>query len=261
MNLKESIGNHTILIFIISLLILLSAALFSLSIGTAEITILDTARILVQGKNAADVSQAHTYIIHNVRVPRIITALLVGMSLSISGVIFQALFRNPMAEPFILGVSSGAAFGVSLGSFLGAFILIPGIWGVPLFAFGGAVTASTFIYFLSGGMRSSTLTLLLSGVAMNFFLSSLMSLFMFFNREQLESIVYWSMGSFSSASWEKLAVAGPLLLAGILVLPKYRKELDLLLLGEETAKAMGLSVRGIRIGLLIVSTLLTALAV
>jgi iron complex transport system permease protein len=243
---------------LITAAVLAAAALLSLSFGTADISIGETLGILFSADKASD---AHQYIIMHVRVPRIITSLLVGMALAVSGVVFQALFRNPMAEPFILGVSSGAAFGVALGSFLGAFVLIPGIWGVPVFAFAGAVGASFVIYLLSGRMRSSTVTLLLSGVAMNFFLSSLMSLLMFFNRDHLESIVYWSMGSFSSASWDKLTVAAPLLAAGLLLIPRYVREMDLLLLGEQSAKAAGLSVKNTRIKLLILATLLTSLAV
>lgn len=248
-------------LMVIGLVLLCLAALVSLSFGTADISITETARILLFGSGAEHTTGAHIYIVQHVRIPRILTSILVGMALASSGVVFQALFRNPMAEPYILGVSSGAAFGVAFGAFIGAFMLIPGSWGVPLFAFGGAVGTSAVIYGLSGGIRSSSLTLLLSGVAMNFFLSALMSLFMYFNREQLENIVFWSMGSFSSANWDKIIYVGPTLILGILLIPFFHRELDLLLLGEDTAKSMGLSIKRTRIILLILSTLLTALAV
>ena len=166
-----------------------------------------------------------------------------------------------MAEPFILGVSSGAAFGVAFGALIGAFTLLPGSWGIPLFAFIGAIGASSTIYLLSGGMRSNSVTLLLSGVAMNFLLSAMMSLSMYFNREQLEDIIFWTMGSFSSASWEKLMIISPVMILGIIILLFYHREMDLLLLGDESARSLGLSIKKTRIFLLVLSTLLTASAV
>jgi len=241
--------------------VLCGAALFSISFGTADISLGETARILIHRSHCANTTPAHIYIVWQIRIPRVLTAILVGMALATSGVVFQSLFRNPMAEPYILGVSSGAAFGVAFGAFIGVFLLIPGSWGVPLFAFMGAIGASSVIYMLSGGMRSTTISLLLSGVAMNYFLTALMSLFMYFNRDQLEDIIFWSMGSFSSANWEKLMIVGPILLLGVLTLPYYHRELDLLLLGEETAKSIGLPIKRTRIILLVISTLLTACAV
>lgn len=242
-------------------IILILAALVSISFGTANISFTDTIKVLVFGEQAPDVSRSYIYIIQAIRIPRVITAIIVGMALAASGVVFQALFRNPMAEPFILGVSSGAAFGVAFGALIGAFTLLPGSWGIPLFAFIGGIGASSTIYLLSGGMRSTSVTLLLSGVAMNFLLSAMMSLSMYFNREQLEDIIFWTMGSFSSASWEKLMIIAPVMIIGIIILLFYHREMDLLLLGDEAARSMGLSIKKTRILLLVLSTLLTASAV
>lgn len=241
--------------------LLIASMILSLSFGTADISISETADILLHRTSENQLDASHVYIIRQIRIPRVLTSVLVGMGLAVAGVTFQALFRNPMAEPYILGVSSGAACGVAFGSLIGAFLIIPGSWGIPIFAFLGAIAASLVIYGLSGGMRSTTVTLLLSGVAMNFLLSSLMSLFMFFNRDQLENLVYWSMGSFSSANWEKLLIIGPMLIIGTLIIPLFSKEMDLLLLGDETAQTMGLHVRRTRIALLTVSTLITSSAV
>lgn len=253
--------QHITPLLLLGILITGILALLSLSFGTADISVAETARIVLYGGEAAQTSAAHIYIIRHIRIPRVLTALLVGMALATSGVVFQSLFRNPMAEPYILGVSSGAACGVAFGAYIGVFAFLPGSWGVPIFAFIGAIGASSMIYGLSGGLKSTSVTLLLSGVAMNFLLSSLMSLFMYFNREQLEDIVFWSMGSFASANWEKLAGIGPLLIIGTLLIPLFHRELDLLLLGEEAARSMGLSIKRTRVLLLIIATLLTASAV
>ncbi len=110
-------------------------------------------------------------------------------------------------------------------------------------------------------MRSTSVTLLLSGVAMNFLLSAMMSLSMYFNREQLEDIIFWTMGSFSSASWEKLLFISPVMVIGLIILLFYHREMDLLLLGDEAARSMGLSIKRTRVILLVISTLLTASAV
>ena len=141
--------------------------------------------------------------------PRVIISILVGMALAAAGTVFQAIFRNPMADPFILGISSGAAFGVALGAVTGFMVLIPGIWGLPISAFVGAIIATLLIYFLSGKIQTSTSSLLLSGIAMNFFLSSLMSMLLYFNRDRIENIIFWSMGSFSSANWDKCIIGLP----------------------------------------------------
>ncbi len=246
---------------IIGIIVLVCASLLSISFGTANISLSDTVKVLIFGDQATDVSRSYIYIIQSIRIPRVITAVIVGMALAASGVVFQSLFRNPMAEPFILGVSSGAAFGVAFAALVGAFVLVPGSWGIPLFAFIGGIGASTVIYLLSGGMRSTSVTLLLSGVAMNFLLSAMMSLSMYFNREQLEDIIFWTMGSFSSASWEKLLFISPVMVIGLIILLFYHREMDLLLLGDEAARSMGLSIKRTRVILLVISTLLTASAV
>ena len=122
--------------------------LFSISFGTAQIDLAQTVRILLSPLTKEEVKASSAYIIFQIRIPRVLTAVLVGMALASSGVIFQSLFRNPMAEPFLLGVSSGAAFGVALGAFVGIFALFPGPWSVPACAFFGAIGASLVIYLL-----------------------------------------------------------------------------------------------------------------
>jgi len=263
--IKSNSHSLHIVMFIVLSLVLCLALLVFLSFGTAEISFRETIRIISGGifsrTFSEDINQSHIYILWQVRMPRVIISILVGMALAAAGTVFQAIFRNPMSDPFILGISSGAAFGVALGAVTGFMVLIPGIWGLPISAFVGAIIATLLIYFLSGKMQTSTSSLLLSGIAMNFFLSSLMSMLLYFNRDRIENIIFWSMGSFSSANWDKCLIGLPIILLGILSLFYFRRELDLLLIGDESARTMGLSLKRVRIILLIISTLITAAAV
>ena len=247
------------LIIVLSILLLISLIIVSLSFGTVKISFKETLNILFF--NNGDIKASHIYIIKNLRIPRTITAILVGMSLSISGAIFQAVFKNPMADPYILGISSGAACGVAFGAITSLINLIPGIWGTPLFSFLGAILTSLTIYILSDRLKTGNLTLLLSGIAINFLLSAIMSLMMYFNRDNLEDIVYWNMGSFAVGSYEKILVIAPIIIICIVILLRYYRELDLLLLGDDIAKSMGLEVRNTSITLLCIATLLTSVAV
>ncbi|NQT60156.1 MAG: iron ABC transporter permease [Bacteroidetes bacterium] len=263
-NKTHSTAFHATL-YIVLIIVLCLALLTFISLGSADISFSETYRIIANGIFSTDfpedISKSHIYIIWQVRMPRVIISILVGMALSVAGAVFQAIFRNPMSDPFILGISSGAAFGVALGAVTGFIMFIPGIWGLPISAFAGAITATLIIYFLSGGMQTSTSSLLLSGIAMNFFLSSLMSMLLYFNRDRLENIIFWSMGSFSSANWDKCIIGFPIILIGIVCIFFFQRELDLLLIGDESARSMGLSLKRVRIILLIIATFVTAAAV
>ena len=248
-------------------MILWISALASLSFGTADISMTDTAKILLNSvhllpqSTIEEIKPSHMYIIWQVRLPRILIAIITGMALSVAGAVFQALFRNPMADPYVLGISSGAAFGVALGTTSGFLVFFTGPWGISFCAFVGAMGTSILIFMLSGGLRSSSNTLLLSGVALSFLLSAGLSLLMYFNRDQVEEIVYWMLGSFSSANWEKVQVIIPLITLGVTGILLFSRDLDLLLLGENTAKTLGVDSKKIRMILLILATAITASAV
>lgn len=257
--MKSLDKNKSIFVIFISILALLLIILISLSFGTVKISFKETLNIIFS--NNENIKSSHIYIIKHLRIPRTITAMLVGMALSISGAIFQAIFKNPMADPYILGISSGSACGVAFGVITSLINYIPGIWGTPIFSFFGAILTSLTIYFLSDKLKSGNLTLLLSGIAINFLLSALMSLMMYFNRDNLEDIIFWNMGSFAVGSYEKIVFIAPIILICTIILLKYFKELDLLLLGDDIAKSIGLNVRKTSITLLCIATLLTSVAV
>ena len=252
------------LIWVTLLILLIVIILISLAVGPAGITVGQTISILKEGPKYSPTERftsAQHRIIWFLRLPRILTALVAGMVLAISGMVYQALFRNPMADPYVLGISSGAAFGVAFGIFLGLVGSATGVYQVPLAAFIGSAGATWAIFILSGGARRSPTILLLTGIALNFLLSALMSLFMYLNRTQLHSIMQWTMGSFSTASWEKLAVMGGVSLISLLPITLLTRELDILLLDDASALSVGVSVRRIRLLLLGLSTLATSVTV
>ncbi len=255
MNLNKN-KNSIIIIF----LILLGILLVSLSVtkGSVKISFKEVIEIIFNNKEA---SRSHSFIILNLRIPRTISAIVVGMSLAISGAIFQTLFKNPLTEPYLLGISSGAALGVTIATVFNLINIIPGIWGTFIFAFVFALLTAYIIFTLAGKNRSSLLILLLSGLAINFFFSALNSLLLYFNRDKLENIIYWQMGSFSLSSYEKILFTMPIMILLIIILLFKTKELDVLLLSDDTALTIGVDVKKQRVMLLLITTLLTSFCV
>lgn len=245
---------------IILLLIVLGIVLVFLSIlkGSVKISFKEVIDIILNKDNA---SPSHRFIILHLRVPRTLTAIAVGMSLAVCGAVFQTLFKNPLTEPYLLGISSGAALGVAIAAVFGLINIIPGIWGTFIFAFVFALLTALLIFSIAGKNRSSLLILLLSGLAINFFLSALNSLLLYFNRDKLENIIYWQMGSFTLSSYEKILVTMPIMVFLIVILLLKTKELDVLLLSDDAALSIGLDVKKQRISLLLITTLLTSICV
>ena len=259
----EQRTRRSTILFSLLVLALILAVFFSAGVGSASIPFSNVISIIT---TPAGPSPGETFpssfrlIIFKIRLPRIVLSILAGVGLGVSGAVFQAIFRNPMANPYILGVSSGAAFGVALGLSLGFEASFLGLGAISIAAFFGGTLTALFVYFISGHGRS-VFSLLLSGIAMGFFLSALMSLVMYLHRDQVENIVYWSMGSFNAASWDKVAVAGPVIMTGSLLLTAFSRDLNILVLGDDTALSLGVPVRSKRLILLLIATIITASAV
>jgi iron complex transport system permease protein len=250
------------LLIVLSIL-LVALSLVALSVGPANIPINDTVNILLSGPNhiREGIKQTFYNIVWNLRFPRILSGAITGAALAVSGMVYQAIFRNPMSDPFVLGISSGAAFAVAFASYLGLVTAAASVWTVPIVAFLGSLGTSLMIFVLSKGVRRSPTTLLLTGIALNFLLSALMTLFLYLNRAQLQNIMQWTMGSFSNSSWTKVLL---LLIASLLsIIPMFAltKELDLLLLDNSTAVSIGMNIRKVRILLLLLCTVSTSITV
>ncbi|MCX2819276.1 iron chelate uptake ABC transporter family permease subunit [Haladaptatus sp. F3-133] len=201
--------------------------------------------------------EAHRTIIMNVRLPRVVVGAVVGFALSAAGAVMQGFFRNPMADPSIVGVSSGAAVGAV------AVIVFALPVGVGTAAFVGALaTAATVYSIATKNGRTGVATLLLAGVAVQTFLSAVVSYMMYISDDQsLRSAVYWMMGNMLYKGWSDVVALVPPVAVGFVVLVYYARDLNVLLLGEEEARTLGVEPRRTKLVLLAVSSLVTAAAV
>ncbi|MDI3525777.1 MAG: cobalamin transport system permease protein [Candidatus Atribacteria bacterium] len=203
-----------------------------------------------------DISPLQKTILFQVRMPRVTLATLVGGGLSISGAVLQGLFRNPLVDPYILGISSGASFGAVL-AILKKWNF--GLYAVPFSAFSFALLTTFLVFSLGQVNRKTPLeTLLLSGVAVGFFFSALVSLSMFFAGHDLHQIVFWLMGGLWNRSWREVKMVLPFLSAGIPFMLAFHRELNIMLLGEKTAESMGVDIERVKRWLVFACSLVVA---
>ena len=203
-------------------------------------------------------------VVFDIRLPRVILAALVGGALSQAGAVYQGLFRNPLADPYLIGISSGAGLGATIAIALGLPLRWGGLGAVPLLAFVGALGATTLVYILSRtDGRPSVTTLLLAGVALGAFLSSLTTFLMFHTKDAFETmhIFGWLMGSFALSNWAKVWMLGPALAVGGALLWAYAHRLNVLQLDDEQAQQLGIPVERTRLVLIVAASLVTATAV
>ena len=195
----------------------------------------------------------------NLRLPRVVLSVLVGAALSVCGATYQSVFRNPLTDPYVLGISSGASLGAAIAILLG---LEAHLWGVGGMALLTALLTILLIFKIASiGNRMHTTTLLLTGVCLTFLITAVISLLMALRQDKMESIIFWTMGSFASASWMDVWIVLPVVVLGILVVLFYSKDLNLLLVGSETAQSLGVEVEKVRRRLLLFTTLMVAFAV
>lgn len=202
-------------------------------------------------------------IILDIRLPRTIIALFAGASLALCGLVMQGMFRNPLASPSVLGVSSGASLGAVMAIYLGASLI--SAWAIPLFAFIGAAISLGVVYRISSSRgQTNVATLLLSGVAvssLNVAAISLLLAISLSNWDVARMIIYWTMGGLDGRTWDHVLIILPIVLTGFICLLFYSKQLDLLLLGEHHALSVGVDVRRARRNLLIISTAMVGASV
>ncbi|MCX7903336.1 MAG: iron ABC transporter permease [Caloramator sp.] len=250
-------------LFIFSIVGYFIAFIIALIVGTTYIPPIEIIKtILGRYLNNIKDSSTNALIIFDIRLPRIFLASLVGAILAFVGSIYQSLFKNPMADPFILGTSSGAALGASIAIVIGINELIFGLSGVALFAFFGAILSTLIVYRIGSiGNKILNVNLLLTGVAVSFLLSSVISFIMFLNRNQVERIVFWTLGSVAAAKWEDVLFLTFILgIIFVIIFIRY-KELNLISVGEDTAKSLGVDVQRVKKTMLILTSLLVACAV
>jgi len=195
----------------------------------------------------------------NLRLPRIILSVLVGAALSVCGAAYQSIFRNPLTDPYVLGISSGASLGAAVAILLGLQTFLLGVGACALAT--GILTILIIYRIASIGNRMHATTLLLTGVCLTFLISAVISFLMVLHQDKMDSIIFWTMGSFASASWVDVAFVAPVVVAGTAVVVYYGRDLNLLLAGSETAKSLGVEVEKVKKRLLLVTTLMVAFCV
>ncbi|QLG47719.1 vitamin B12 ABC transporter permease BtuC [Natrinema halophilum] len=206
-----------------------------------------------------DVPKTHQFIITQIRLPRIALAATVGFALAAAGTVMQGFFRNPLADPSIIGVSSGAAAGAVASI---AFPTLVPFGSLHLAAFGGALVTAFLVYAIAtDGGRTPVATLLLAGVAVQAFLGAVISYMLIHSGDGLREAVVWLMGSLRDRGWSDVAFALPFILLGVVVLGAYARELNVLLLGEEDAHHLGVEVERTKLLLLALASVVTAAGV
>ncbi|HAV10726.1 MAG TPA: iron ABC transporter [Dehalococcoidia bacterium] len=198
-------------------------------------------------------------IIFDIRLPRILLSALVGAALAVAGATYQGLFRNPLADPLLIGVSQGAGLGAIIGFMLPAVLQITSI---PILAFTGAVSAIAVVYMIAKVGRSLPMTtLILAGVALGAFLQAISSYLMLASGDRLHGIISWLLGTLSLTTWSQVFAVIPYIFAGLLTIYLFARPLNVMQLDEEQAQQLGINVEQVKLILLAAATLITAAAV
>jgi len=231
--------------------------LWALSVGAATVPLSRSLKLLFMPWLSDDGNTSAAIILY-ARLPRIILALLTGGALSLAGVASQALFRNPLASPYVIGVSNGAALGAVAGIFLTGAL---GFYSVPLFSIVAGLAVMAFILYVAGDKADFSNCLLLTGIALNAFCSALTAAILFMSEERLQGIVFWLMGGLWKAGWDGVWLLLVVVVAGFCVLYVLAPELNLLLLGERAAAETGVNVLRTQRVVVVVIAVLTAICI
>lgn len=262
----EALRRRPVVLGLVGLLVLAAAMVAGVGLGTVSISPGDSVAILaheILGWPVAETwPRTSETIVMELRLPRVLTALIVGLGLAVAGVTFQGLLRNPLADPYVLGTASGAALGAAIAVLLPVQIALLGLGLVNIFAFIGALLAVLLVHQIAGGSGRSTLTsLLLTGYAIGSMLAAGLALAMYLSGSQLRQIFFYLLGSLSGSDWQSLLIGLPVILVGTILIMSRARSLNALLLGDDTALHLGIDVRRERAVLLALAALVTAAAV
>jgi iron complex transport system permease protein len=247
--------------FLVMSVCLIAVIVLAVGIGSEYIPTPKVLSAIAHGLSG-NLSSAEDTIIWQMRLPRVLLAALVGAALAVSGAAFQGLFRNPLADPYLLGVASGAGLGATVVMVFAASAPFLMMLGVPLAAFvGGLLSVLCVLVLARQGRTVPLVTLILAGVVVGSVLTAASSFVMMYSKTQGLSILSWLLGSFTFASWSKVFVMIPVLVVVLGVVLSSSRALNVLQLGEEQAAQLGLSVEKFKMLLIVVATLATSIAV
>lgn len=250
----------------LSCVVLLALMVYAVTLGSVyiepELILRSILEWIKYGMDGVTCDDSIRFIIFEVRLPRIILAVLTGSLLSMAGAVYQAIFQNPMADPYVIGISSGAAFGATIAIIFLPPMMLLGNSIVSLAAFVCAILTSILVYFISKSKRGvDTFSLLLTGVVISTVLSSFISLIMLAHQDEAMKIMTWTMGSFNAKSWNHVITILVPTVVGIFFTIYHGKDLNVLVMGEEEAMTMGLDTKRLKRNMLLICALLTSIAV
>jgi len=260
-------GRRTRIYSILGLCALLLVVIaLATSIGSVKIPLSTTFNILLDRLPFVDITPTWqstvSTIIVDIRLPRVILAGLVGATLAIAGATYQGIFRNPLADPYLIGVAQGASLGAVIGFLLPVNWQGFGLTIIPVLAFVGAILSTTTVYLLARvGKTLPVTTLILAGVALGALLGSIVSYLIISSGEEMHGIIFWLMGSFSLSQWSEIGIVLPYAAVGTAVIIIFSRVLNVMQLDEEQAQQLGVNVERIKIILLAAATLITAAGV
>jgi iron complex transport system permease protein len=251
--------------FILLVVVLAITTLSSIIYGAVNISIHEMIAALKHYFSPSENFSLNERIFIEIRLPRALLTILVGASLAVGGTLMQALFRNPIVEPGLVGTSSGAAFGSALYFVLGAvFKWNTGEWTLPIAACLGGMLSTALVFFLSLSKhtgKSSVTSLLLTGIAINaLFLSGVGFLSYIARDPQARSITFWGLGTLSGANWHSVMIVGTSTFACLFIALRYAKQLNALVLGEEEAQLLGVTIHYLKWSILLVNVVMIAIA-
>ncbi|MDK4711519.1 iron ABC transporter permease [Rhizobium sp. CNPSo 4039] len=247
--------RSTLAIFVIASLVVVSAAafLFSITTGASNASVIDVVTGILTGSTESTLGIRDRIVIFDIRLPRAVLGFLIGGGLAVSGTVMQGLFRNPLADPGLIGVSAGSSLGAVAMIVLGAGALAPlahlfGIFSLPIAAFIGGLTTTILLYKVATRYgQTSIATMLLAGIALGSLALAATGILIYMaDDRQLRDLTFWSMGSLAGSTWSKVAGAGPIILLSLLPLPFMARGLNALTLGEAAAFHMGISVQRLK---------------
>lgn len=255
--------ENIVLIGILGFLVAVSAGLGYLRIPFPDVVRIVMGELLNYTDLLAAVGEVPRTVVTDIRLPRILTAVFVGAGLALSGAVYQGILLNPLADPFTLGISAGAAFGASLAIL---FFSSLNVYVLPVFAFSGAVLTLMVVIFLASGRTFardglSSNSLILSGIIVSSILSAGISFLKYIADEQVSIIIFWLMGSFASRTWTDVMTVGLTVMTGFGVIYYFSRDLNVISLGDRMAATLGVNTRQVMIILLLTASLVTAVCV
>lgn len=255
-------NKHDLLIAIGWLLLLAVSALIAASIGVVKVSPSDVISVILSQlglQNSTNLSPTTVITVWELRLPRILMSMLAGASLAVCGAVFQSIFRNPICDPYILGISSGASLGAAIAFIVG--------WDVCWFGITlpALCTALVTLFLITGiaqiSRHKTTQTLLLTGIAINFLISAVVTLLLVIHQKEMNKIIFWTMGSCANISWNDVLLLTIFFVVIALALFYFAKDLNIMQIGSDSAKTLGVNVEHVTMITLLLSSLLTAVVV